>query len=492
MAIIQCFYKLFQSFISNFELIISQKDDELANLKAKIKSLSKKNSTLKKKIKSLHETLTESKPDDSISPKYGYFEVDKPPIVTKDNIPSLNYLELIEGKTIKSSKIFFNGNLPNPEQLCPRCESPAKFHAIHTKTQKLCKCCNYHFSYIKPHTLKKKNTVFKCPYCNHSLSHRVKRSHFDVYVCKNKSCSHRLDALKDVKHHRDKISYIYRHINLEIDDVFKVIEDSTKTDAFSLRFRKFNMDIFSKIITLKVNLKLSNRTTAIAMLDLFNISISHTQVANYCTAAAHLISLINENTKTNPSDQLVADETYIKVNGKKHYVWIIMDVISGSVVASHISDKRDTTACVTAIVKAIKQYDVIPSTIHFASDAYTAYPLALQYVFTQFPVTFKHTSVKGIEVQNGEDSNTRKAKQLIERLNRTFKESYRVTTGFGTIKGSRLSFQLWMFYYNYLRKRSNKLVNSLNFISNRSIVDNLVAPVKWSLALDYSIKNLVT
>ena len=39
MAIIQCFYKLFQSFISNFELIISQKDDELANLKAKIKSL---------------------------------------------------------------------------------------------------------------------------------------------------------------------------------------------------------------------------------------------------------------------------------------------------------------------------------------------------------------------------------------------------------------------------------------------------------------------
>ena len=82
MAIIQCFYKLFQSFISNFELIISQKDDELANLKAKIKSLSKKNSTLKKKIKSLHETLTESKPDDSISPKYGYFEVDKPPIVT--------------------------------------------------------------------------------------------------------------------------------------------------------------------------------------------------------------------------------------------------------------------------------------------------------------------------------------------------------------------------------------------------------------------------
>ena len=146
MAIIQCFYKLFQSFISNFELIISQKDDELANLKAKIKSLSKKNSTLKKKIKSLHETLTESKPDDSISPKYGYFEVDKPPIVTKDNIPSLNYLELIEGKTIKPSKIFLNGNLPNPEQLCPRCESPAKFHAIHTKTQKLCKCCNYHFT----------------------------------------------------------------------------------------------------------------------------------------------------------------------------------------------------------------------------------------------------------------------------------------------------------------------------------------------------------
>lgn len=36
------------------------------------------------------------------------------------------------------------------------------------------------------------------------------------------------------------------------------------------------MDIFSKVLTIKVNLKQSNRNTAQAMKDLFGIEISHT------------------------------------------------------------------------------------------------------------------------------------------------------------------------------------------------------------------------
>ena len=85
------------------------------------------------------------------------------------------------------------------------------------------------------------------------------------------------------------------------------------------------MDIFSKVLTIKVNLKQSNRNTAQAMKDLFGIEISHTQIANYCEYGATFSALFNAHAPSNPSQNLVTDETYIKINGKRHYVWIIYD-----------------------------------------------------------------------------------------------------------------------------------------------------------------------
>ena len=68
------------------------------------------------------------------------------------------------------------------------------------------------------------------------------------------------------------------------------------------------MDIFSKVLTIKVNLKQSNRNTAQAMKDLFGIEISHTQIANYCEYGAAFSALFNAHAPFNPSQNLVADE----------------------------------------------------------------------------------------------------------------------------------------------------------------------------------------
>ena len=191
------------------------------------------------------------------------------------------------------------------------------------------------------------------------------------------------------------------------------------------------MDIFSKVLTIKVNLKQSNRNTTQAMKDLFGIEISHTQIANYCEYGAAFSALFSTHAPFNPSQNLVADETYIKINGKGHYVWIIYDRDKETVVSYHISDMRDTKACITAIVKAINKYPELPKELNFASDAYTAYPLALQYIAKEYNIKINHSSVKGLQIQANEDSDTRIAKQQIERLNHTFKESYRITIGYG-------------------------------------------------------------
>ena len=365
-----------------------------------------------------------------------------------------------------------------------------QYHSRHSKNQKKCKCCLTHFN-IKKHKPHNHN-AFYCPYCSKTLSLKVKRVSFDVFVCKNKLCPYRLDKIKSSFHHRDKISYTYRHINLQIHDVFNIIHNSKISSSFSFNFRKFNMDIFSKAITLKVNLKLSNRDTAIAMNDLFGIHISHSQISNYCLHAACFASLFNSSAPFVPSSSLVADETYIKVNGKKHYVWIIYDRIKETILSYHISDKRDSCACITAIVKAVKKFPSLPKSLKFASDAFTSYPLALQYVSKEFGIIFKHTFVKGFHAQDNENFDARIAKQQIERLNRTFKESYRVTTGYGSLKGAIASFELWMLYYNYLRIKKNNTINSLEFIKRKVNVSKLLMPAKWTMIINYTIENFVT
>lgn len=68
-------------------------------------------------------------------------------------------------------------------------------------------------------------------------------------------------------------------------------------------------------------------------------------------------------------------------------------------------------------------------------------------------------------------------KQMIERLNSTFKTSYRVTNGFDNYDGANYSVALWVAYYNFLRPHqhnNHKVLNSVEMLDN---ADNM--PGKW-------------
>ena len=110
---------------------------------------------------------------------------------------------------------------------------------------------------------------------------------------------------------------------------------------------------------------------------------------------------------------------------------------------------------------------------------------AALYVSTHLGVEFNHTTVEGLQIQQNEDPLTGRAKQKIERLNRTFKETYRITTGYRTIEGARKSFELWMFYYNFLRIKIKSTVNSLDFITSCTKINfnNILMLAKWQSIL---------
>ena len=69
--------------------------------------------------------------------------------------------------------------------------------------------------------------------------------------------------------------------------------------------------------------------------------------------------------------------------------------------------------------------------LKFIADGYSAYPLAAQLFKLEKNWDVFITQVIGLTNDDEVSKEFRPFKQLIERLNRTFKESYRITCGYG-------------------------------------------------------------
>ena len=75
-------------------------------------------------------------------------------------------------------------------------------------------------------------------------------------------------------------------------------------------------------------------------------------------------------------------------------------------------------------------------------------------------------------------------KQMIERLNRTFKYHYRTTTGYMTLEGGDMNLVLFVTYYNFLRPESHVNTRTLNSIEELESIQ--LMPNKWLKLLELS------
>lgn len=82
---------------------------------------------------------------------------------------------------------------------------------------------------------------------------------------------------------------------------------------------------------------------------------------------------------------------------------------------------------------------------------------------------------------------------MIERLNRTYKASYRSTNGFDNMDGANYDLALWVAYYNFLRPHKHNKYQVLNKVDMLEQADNM--PAKWQLLIflgQQTIQNLQT
>ncbi len=113
------------------------------------------------------DVVTNNKPTDE---KYKQFKVDDSPLIEPVvKIEHKDYRKIIKENNIK-----------------PISRKNGK------QTQFECKVCSFIFS---NNPYKQKDVVFKCPHCQHTLSLRVQRADYDVFVCKNSKCRYYLNNL---------------------------------------------------------------------------------------------------------------------------------------------------------------------------------------------------------------------------------------------------------------------------------------------------------
>ncbi len=131
--------------------------------------------------------------------------------------------------------------------------------------------------------------------------------------------------------------------------------NSLPKNASSLKFSRNNAHIMSLYLTLHINLALSLRKTSQALKDLYNISISHQQIANYCKTAAICIKPFVDQYPYEKGDIFTADETYIKVRGVKTFVWLIINAATRSIIGYQVSDNRGVGPCILAMRMAFRR-----------------------------------------------------------------------------------------------------------------------------------------
>lgn len=433
--------------------------------------------------------------DDSHSPKYQKFKIDELPklIPFKQDwiwTDLIYYYEQRYNKTIRPVFRRVECDIP-ADCCCPKCEAPVQYLTWNDgkrKTQILCKVCQSHFSNGDNNRFSK-NTVLRCPHCNHTLTPKKNRKHFIIHKCVNPKCPYYIrnlnkadkkDLAEEYGKNKYKLHYIYREFQT---DFFKMDLNSLPKNASSLKFSKFDQNVLGLCLSYKINLGLSLRKTARALNDIHGIKISHQQVANYLKTAAVCIKPFVDNYDYQVGSVFTADETYIKIRGIKGYIWFIMDAARRSIIGYQISDNRGVGPCIMSMRMAFKHLKELPEKFKFIADGYSAYPLAAQQFFIQSKgkIKFDITQVIGLTNDDEVSKEFRPYKQMIERLNRTYKSSYRPTNGFHNIDGANYDLALWVAYYNFFKPHQHTKYKVLNNVEMLNSASNM--PGKWQLLI---------
>ncbi|WP_207671427.1 DDE-type integrase/transposase/recombinase [Clostridium thermarum] len=428
--------------------------------------------------------------DEPVRKEYRKLVVDKPPIF--ETPEKLDYKQLLEeyktnhGKELSPVKPR-KGKVPvSKDIVCVVCGAPHNYIYDNNggKGQYQCKICKNPFTPNK----QLKSVILKCPHCGKTLEKIKERNGFDIYKCKNNHCSYYQDKLSSMSKQEKqeyksnaekfKLRYIYRAFKFDFKPLSKESKKEFRVNLSRLRVTPHTLGL---ILTYHVNYGLSARKTAALMKDIHGLDISHQTVLNYCDWVSLAVKPLVDNYPYELSDSFCGDETYIRVKGKWHYIFFFFDAVKKIILSYRVFPNRDTLTAIKAIDDVLIKLKSIPTNLNLVTDGNPIYLLA-QHFFASQGIHFDVTQVIGLTNDDPISKEFRPLKQIIERLNRTFKGNYKPTCGFSSEDGSVAFVTLFVAYFNFLRPHSSLEGNVPVVIDELSKLPHM--PSRWAKLIE--------
>ena len=246
-----------------------------------------------------------------------------------------------------------------------------------------------------------------------------------------------------------------------------------------------DLNIFSLILTLHISYAITARKTAHMLKNIWNIVVSHQTVLNYAQTAAYYCHKFNLKNKGDIDDILAGDETYSKVKGVWHYIWLFICTTSKKICAYHLSDNRGAKPAITTMIEAVttaKDHQDIT----LVTDGNPSYQAGLHFInSTQDKLKLTLKKVIGLQNMDDESEKFRPYKQMIERLNRTYKYHVQDQNGFGSLNGAVAKLVLFVTHYNFLRPHKALNYQTPIHIPELDGIDNIQG--KWAKIISLAV-----
>lgn len=188
------------------------------------------------------------------------------------------------------------------------------------------------------------------------------------------------------------------------------------------------------------------------MHSVFNVTVSHQTVLNYAEAAAFYCHQFNMKFKGPIDNESAGDETYIKIAGRTNFVFLFTSAKKHTITSYHVADNRETLPATIAMNEAIRTADPNQN-LTLITDANPSYTAGAMFLNEQRDKDHQINLKQVVGLQNLDEISTefRSFKQIIERLNRTFKFHVRPSAGFKATNGAVALTTLIVTHYNFLR-----------------------------------------
>lgn len=449
-----------------------------------------------------HEILANQRSDiplkpDEKPPHYRQFRVDQiPPLPADDKISyKLEWKllkqakESLSGKSIKP--VNRNGKKPPAKCRCAHCNAPGKYLYLNNgklQSQLKCKICG---KTCPSHGKRReRKTKYLCPHCSKALSKWKQSKQSTIYKCFRYNCPHYLNnkarLTKEEKDIRDlqkydpnfKLHYQYREYHISPDDL--ITQRPFPDSNADLRNIHNSYHTLGLVLTFAINLGLSSRVTRDALKGIFDICLSHQTVINYINLAAQYLSPYIDKQCPGPRGTCAADETYIIVDNKWTYTWFIIDSKTRAICGYNLSDSRGMQPALALLYDAFgKPSNTIkhPDLVTDGNPSYDAAVMAYNDLIKNKDSKLTKRTVIGLKNLDDQSKEYRSFKQLVERLNRTYKYHTRPRAGFKTFDGAVALTTLFVAFYNFMRPHST--LKNATPVSLDALIGHSLMPDKW-------------